>query len=177
LDPSFDGDGIAFTPFGGISIAQAVVIDSNQKIVVAGRADGTSDYTSSRTVIARFNSDGSLDASLGDGGIVTTDFGVGSVQSFSGLAIQSDGKLVAAGNGHSLPVNGSYTYYRFLARYNTDGTLDSSFAGDGMLISSGASSNSFFEIALQPDGKILAAGSTAGQGYLARFNTDGSLDT
>jgi uncharacterized delta-60 repeat protein len=178
LDTSFDGDGKVFTAFGGISIANSVVIDSDQKIVVAGRADGDSDYASSRTAIVRYNSDGSLDTTFGSTGVVTTDFGVGSVQSFNALVIQSDGKLVAAGSGHSLMVNGSYTHYRFLARYNTDGTLDSSFDGDGkVLFYSGTSDSTFFDIALQSDGKILASGWVAGVPYVARFNADGSLDS
>jgi uncharacterized delta-60 repeat protein len=178
LDTTFDGDGKVFTPFGGISSGEAVAIDSDEKIVVAGRADRDVDYASSRPVIVRYNPDGSLDTSWGGTGIVITDFGLDWVQSYSDLAIQSDGKLVAAGAGDSMDGNGTRTHYRFLARYNPDGTLDSSFDGDGkILVSSGTSDSHFITIVLQPDGKILAAGSEpGGTGYVARFNSDGSLD-
>ena len=121
--------------------------------------------------------DGQLDTSFGTGGIMTTDFGAGVWGTASGVAMQSDGKIVVAGD---IDVDKD----EFLViRYNADGTLDSSFGIGGEVatdfgtgVSAGASS-----VALQSDGKIVAAGydgyDTSGDFALARYNSDGSPDT
>ncbi len=111
--------------------------------------------------------DGELDSTFGMGGIVITDFSGGDDHAFN-LALQSDGKIVAAG--------GTTTGFA-LARYNSDGSLDTSFGSGGKVttvFSSGATA-----VALQSDGKILAAGGSfaAGGSLLVRYNSDGSLDT
>jgi uncharacterized delta-60 repeat protein len=104
----------------------------------------------------------------------TTDFG--GFDGASGLAIQGDDKIVAAGRG------GFFTVFA-LARYNTDGSLDTTFDGDGMVTTQffGENIESAAGVAIQTNGKIVVAGSvfsTFDPSFaLARYNTDGSLDT
>src|SRR5262245_12063781 len=104
LDPTFGSGGLVTTDFGGSDSAQAVAIQSDGKIVAAGSSGG--DFA-----LARYNADGSLDASFGGGGKVTTDFG--GFDAASALAVQPDGRIVAAGRGG--------TGDMALARYNADG--------------------------------------------------------
>ena len=124
------------------------------------------------------NADGSLDTSFDTDGKVTTDFG-SSGDVAQSVAIQSDGKIVAAGYSN----NGSDDEFA-LARYNTDGSLDTSFDTDGKVTTAiGSASDGAYSVAIQSDGKIVAAGSSytgsEDEGYdvfaLARYNTDGSL--
>jgi uncharacterized delta-60 repeat protein len=164
LDPTFGGDGKVTTHFDGGGSAMAVAIQADGKIVVAGGA-----RLSGRFALARYDPDGSLDPTFSGNGKMTTDF-PGGYAFASGVAIQSDGKIVAAGR----------TDYRFaLARYNPDGTPDPTFSGDGKMTTDftgrgdGARS-----VVLQTDGKIVAAGfANSGQRFaLARYEADGTLD-
>jgi uncharacterized delta-60 repeat protein len=94
LDPTFAAGGTLTVPFsGGNSEANAVLVQPDGKIVAAGQ--GQSDFA-----LVRCNTDGSLDASFGTGGIVTTDFG-GGLDVAYGMAQQPDGDLVVAGMGSS----------------------------------------------------------------------------
>ena len=88
------------------------------------------------------------------------------------MAIHADGKIVAAG----YVLIGSLFDFG-LARYNTDGSLDTTFDGDGKVTTDFGDSEDARGVAIQADGKIVAAGSTLGDFALARYNTDGSLDT
>jgi uncharacterized delta-60 repeat protein len=174
LDPSFGLDGRVQTDFGSSSsdIAQAAAIEPDGKIVVAGysNAVGTRDVA-----LARYNRDGSLDPSFGSGGKVLTD--LGGLDEASAVAVEADGKIVAVG----------VSTFRFaILRYNRDGSLDSSFGSGGKVLPDlGAlqsGSNGAFAVAVEPNGKIVAAGSVArdpaeGPDFaLVRCNRDGSLD-
>jgi uncharacterized delta-60 repeat protein len=119
---------------------------------------------------------GALDASFGTAGKVTTAISSSDDQAYA-LALQPDGKLVAAGYSD----NGS-TYAIELARYNRNGSLDTSFNGTGKVTTAiGSSDDEAYALALQPDGKVVAAGySYNGAHYdlaLVRYKPDGSLDT
>ncbi len=174
LDPTFDGDGIVTTAIGSShDIAQAVAVQANGKIVAAG---GTIINFSYDFALARYNTDGSLDASFGNGGLVITAVASGNDQA-DAVALQADGKIVTAGYAY----NGSISYFA-LARYNTDGSLDTSFDTDGIVTTAITSGNSFARgVAVQADGKIVAVGyaynGSISYFALARYNTDGSLDT
>lgn len=174
LDTTFDGDGKVTTGFGaGGSYAYAVVIQPDGKILVVGNADtpsSTNDFG-----LARYNVDGSLDTSFGIGGKVTTNFG--SYDFAADVALQTDGRIVAAGWANSS---------RFgVARYNADGSLDASFDGDGMVMTDIGERGAWLQaLAIQPDGRIVVAGCTRDWGgnncddfALARYNVDGGLDT
>jgi uncharacterized delta-60 repeat protein len=176
LDASFDSDGIVSTDIFGLSEEKAysLAIQSDGKIVVAGYSltEGYQDFA-----VVRYNSDGSLDTGFDSDGIVTTPVG-----SYADLAtcvvIQSDGKIVAT--GQSLISGNDYDFSA--VRYNSDGSLDTSFDTDGKVITAIAGTNDdrAYSAAIQSDGKIVVVGYTYGTGLyhyaLVRYNTDGSLD-
>ena len=150
LDTTFNSVGWAATPIGaGIDVANAVAIQSDGKIVVAGGSGST-------FALARYNANGSLDTTFDGDGKLTTTFG-GTSSAAYGVAIQSDGKIVAAGYSLSATNNQDFA----LARYNTDGSLDTSFDGDGKLTTDfGLFFDFAFSVAIQADGKIVAAGNS-----------------
>ncbi|MDO8750984.1 MAG: hypothetical protein Q7K03_07560 [Dehalococcoidia bacterium] len=171
LDTSFDADGKVTTDFGGNNFGQSVAIQSDGRIVAAGRSGAFPNYDSA---LARYNADGSLDASFNTGGKVTTDFG-GNDFGYS-VAIQGDGRIVVA--GHS-DVGGTADFA--VARYNADGTLDTTFDADGKVTTDFGGNNFGQSVAIQSNGKIVVAGySGEGVAYdfaVARYNADGSLTT
>ena len=175
LDTSFDGDGIVTTVVGSVEDSiLSIAIQSDSKIVVAGYSKDSS-YDST-FVLARYDTNGSLDTSFHSDGIVTTD--IGSIDdSAQSVSIQSDGKIVAAGYSD----DGS-NYVFAVVRYNTDGSLDTSFDSDGIVTTVVGTSSAYARsIAIQNDGKIVAAGSgyldNKNQFALVRYDTNGSLDT
>jgi uncharacterized delta-60 repeat protein len=167
LDPGFDGDGKLSVEIGFTSYAFDAALQLDGKILIAGLAD----YSFG---LARLNPDGSLDATFSGDGMVTTGFG-GDTSIADAIAVQPDGKIVAAGY-----IAASPSEYIAMARYNPDGSLDTSFSGDGMLtldFTGGADMGR--DLAIQPNGKILLAGVTYGASpdyALLRLNPDGSLD-
>ena len=190
LDTTFGTDGKLATPIGladAFDSALAVVIQPDGKIVVAGgTVAATDDFA-----LLRYNPDGSLDTSFHDDGKLTTDFGSGG-EGVTALDLQDDGKIVAVGStGHPGP-SGEITDTDFaLARYNPDGSLDTSFHDDGKLTTAfGTSYDSTAGVVVQPDGKVVVAGTTrdvTGEPNsdidiidtdfaLARYNPDGSPD-
>jgi len=177
LDSTFGTNGIVTTAIGtGYNYAYSVAIQSDQKIVVAGSA-GYGTYED--FALVRYNTDGSLDSTFGTNGIVTT--AIGMWNDALSVAIQSDQKIVAVGRSS---VN-SFSYYDFaLVRYNTDGSLDSTFGTGGKVLTAiGSYHDEAYGIAIQSDQKIVAVGrssdstNTNSDFSLARYNTDGSLDS
>jgi uncharacterized delta-60 repeat protein len=165
LDRSFSGDGIVLTAFGGeTGGGSAVALQADGKVVVAGATAGY-DYQSD-FALARIDSDGSLDTSFSDDGKQITDFGAGTVSEARAVAIQRDGKILVAGSARA-----GAGWELALARYDADGSLDNSFAGDGTLMT--GLGGYAYSVAIQTDDKIVVAG---GPG-LARYRPDGSLDT
>ena len=172
LDSSFGSGGKVMTPIGsGDDLAFALALQADGKLIVAGRSYNGSNYV---LALARYNPNGSLDPSFGSGGKVTTPMGLEDA-SFAAVAVQPDGKVLAAGNSR---VNGQLV--AALVRYNPNGSLDSSFGSGGKVTTAFGDYADAHSLALQPDGKILAAGTgrTASQfGFsLARYNVNGSLD-
>ena len=169
LDPGFGSGGRVSTDLETGEIAFAVALQSDGKIVAAGFISGD-DFA-----LVRYNVDGSLDSSFGSGGKVLTDFQT--VDEAFAVALQPDGKIVAG--GFSDP--GANTDFA-LARYNVDGSLDSSFGSGGKVLTDlGAmSSDRIRAVAVQPDGKIVAAGISNARGSsdfaVVRYRKDGSLD-
>lgn len=168
-DSAFGMNGIVTTDvsYPGDENATAVKIDSSGRIVAAGYANnGGTGYD---FVIARYGTDGNLDNTFGTNGIVTTDVGLSSSDRIYSLAIDSNGKIVVAGYADIAAV---------VARYNTNGTLDYTFGTNGITTTAPASGIPYFiALAIQPDGKIVAAGSTVNNDFTAmRFNADGTPD-
>jgi uncharacterized delta-60 repeat protein len=171
LDTSFGSGGQVGTSFPGQALATSEVIQPDGKIVLAGST--FVDNRRSDFALVRYNPDGSLDTTFGTGGRVDTDFGPYSVDGNS-VALQADGKIVVVGD-----VGGSQGFS--MARYNPNGTLDTSFGTGGKILTVGTSPTGFNSVAIQSDGKIVAAGETVVQKNvdfaLLRYNSDGSLDT
>ena len=184
LDPTFGTGGIVRTDFAGnIDQANAIVVQPNGQIIAAG-----SSFSNSKTVedfiVARYNANGSLDKRFGKNGKITTDF-FRNVDSISAIAIQPDGMIVVAGFAQ-LPGNGGNPRVFALARYRSDGNPDTSFGNGGALTTSfGGNFAAASAVMLQPDGKIVVAGTVdfnpdvPGSGLdfaLARYNASGTLD-
>ena len=173
LDFSFDTDGMVTTSVDTLNdYANSMAIQSDGKIVAAGII---STNIGDQFALVRYNTNGSLDTSFDSDGIVTTTIGNNYDNAFS-VAIQSDGKILAGGFSY----NGSNQDFA-LVRYNTNGSLDNTFDADGMVTTPlGTSDDYASSIAIQSDGKIVAAGfSNDSANYdfaLARYNTNGSLD-
>jgi uncharacterized delta-60 repeat protein len=175
LDTSFHGTGTLTTAIGpGSDSAQALVLQSDGKLVVAGIS---SNGWNNDFALARYTPDGSLDTSFHGTGTVTTAIGPANDNAYD-LALQPDGKLVAAGSSF----NGSNPDFA-VARYNPDGSLDTSFQGTGKVTTNfGSGDDTAYALALGPDGKLVVAGYSqqSGSDYdpaLARYNPDGSLDS
>jgi uncharacterized delta-60 repeat protein len=177
LDPSFGSGGIARTS-PSYCDAASVAIQPDGRIVVAGAVCGVG---TSRFALVRYRPDGSLDQSFGSGGVVTTAFGP-SRDGANAVALQPDGKIVAAGFSNGSGPNDIGTYDFALARYNADGSLDTSFNSSGKVTTPiGPGFDEAFAVAVEPDGKIVAIGEGSrvqGSDFaLVRYNPDGSLDS
>jgi uncharacterized delta-60 repeat protein len=166
LDTSFSRDGTVVTAVPGGTAGSAVAIQTDGKIVVVGGANG--DFA-----VVRYNRDGSLDLTFGGDGIVTTDVG-GPVDFATAVAIQADGRIVVAGSA-GVDVDPEFA----VVRYNTNGTLDTTFSGDGRLTREFGSTGGGFgaeDVAIQADGKIVVVGDNGSDFAVARFNANGSID-
>lgn len=173
LDPTFGSGGIVTSaPSQGDNMMAALVVQPDGKLVVAGSTDEQDrDIT-----LARYTASGQLDATFGNGGIATADFG-GNDQA-AALVIQPDGKLVVAGSSDA-----SGVLDVALARFMSSGTLDRSFDGDGKVLTDiDGTDNAARALVLQPDGRLVVAGDALsletfdGDFALARFTASGALD-
>ena len=122
--------------------------------------------------MARFNPDGALDTTFSDDGKLVIGASTTSDSPGAAVAIQPDGKIVVIG---WINIASSDEY--LVLRFNADGTPDPSFDGDGRVITPLIGSDRGGDVALQPDGKIVIAGSSGGGSAMIRYNSDGSFDT
>jgi len=190
-DPTFGRDGTVVTDITGdgrLDTVADVAVAPDGRIVAVGHTvvrplDGEEeDQPDHDFVVARYNRDGSLDATFGAGGVVRTSFGgAQSRDEAKAVALQPDGKIVVAGNSDpDLEALGDFA----LARYNRDGSLDTTFGAGGLVVFDIGRIDSVAGLAIQPNGQIVVAGSSDARGTspdydfaLARFQPDGSLDT
>jgi uncharacterized delta-60 repeat protein len=173
LDTSFSGDGIVTSPFatGDFDEARALALQPDGKIVVAGRVG----ISNASFAVVRYNPDGSLDTTFDQDGIVTTQILQGGIA--SAVGVQTDGKIVAAGS----TFNGSNQDFFTVIRYNANGSVDTSFGSSGIATADFGPIDFLTDLAIQPDGRILAAGTgnvSSSTPVLAmiRLNTNGTLD-
>ena len=163
LDTTFGGGGVVLTAFpavekgfhGSGGSAYAVQIQSDGKIVAAGL--GSHDFA-----LSRYNTNGSLDPTFGNGGKVVTTFGLNHQESVQDIAIQPDGKIIAVGATDVLDST-TYLNHFAIAQYNTNGTLDTSFGQNGLVTTGILGNDSAYGVVVQPDGKIVVAGSASPQ--------------
>jgi uncharacterized delta-60 repeat protein len=151
LDNTFGNAGIVTTSIGTSSGgANAIAIQADGKIVAGGQAIGTPNLLQTHFALTRYNTNGSLDNTFGNAGIVTTSIGTSS--HVSAIAIQADGKIVVAGTAFN------FLSVFALRRYKTNGSLDNTFGSSGMVNTTYENANQANAIAIQADGKIVAAG-------------------
>lgn len=180
LDPSFGGDGIALATAGGGANGLAVAIQNDGKIVVAGQYFNVSNYD---IFLARFNDDGTPDNTFSGDGIATAALSPGN-DSANAVAIQSNDRIVVAG---SVSVGSDNDF--LVMRYKSNGTLDSSFSGDGIQTTNFDGTHAYNDvaqgIAIQPNGRIVVVGKTDVTGgflpnndfAVARYTSAGTLDS
>jgi len=170
LDSTFDTDGKVITSLGNGAITSSVMLQNDGKIIVAGYAEST------ELLLLRYNSDGTLDSTFDTDGKVITS--LWNATGFSGVTLssvtlQDDGKIVVAGNVFNASTSDSA-----LARYNSDGTLDSTFDTDGIVVTSFGNTVHISSTTMQNDGKIIVVGYTSlNEFLLMRYNSDGTLDS
>jgi uncharacterized delta-60 repeat protein len=173
LDTSFGSGGTALAPvFGNVQSGEIVMQTDGKIIVLNSLAEGGNNFAG----IFKFNTDGSLDTTFGTQGSLRVM--LGNFESYFSLAVQSDNKIVIAGQNMG-PTGSDFS----CIRYNSDGSLDTSFDSDGKVITQiGVRTDIAFDIKIQTDGKIVLAG-FSNQGLnndefaLVRYNPNGSLDT
>lgn len=172
LDNNFGSGGIVISPIGsGWDLSGSVALQSDGKIVVAGQTLAGSAYD---FVTVRYNTNGSLDNSFGNGGIAKTPVGSGAYGWF--CALQPDEKIVVVG-----PVSNGSNLDFGVVRYNTNGSLDNNFGSNGKVITPVNTADDYsWSCAFQNDGKILVGGLSSINGNLdfalVRYNSNGTLD-
>jgi uncharacterized delta-60 repeat protein len=168
-DPSFGENGVAITDFGkSWDWAYALALQPDGGIIVAGVSDrsGSKDFA-----LARYTENGQLDETFGNGGLVLTPVRPLSTDIVHGLAVQPDGQILAAGVTYddtvSLRPHGDF----MLVRYNPKGELDPAFGVGGVMTTNfdGESYDEPYAIALQPDGKVVLAGTSNTGGGIGRI--------
>jgi uncharacterized delta-60 repeat protein len=180
-DLSFDGDG-SWMGATAWSEARAVAAAPGGGIVVAGVT--RPDFEDYEFLLARLDAAGRPDAAFGAGGEVTTDFVGYTRNEANSMVVQPDGKVVVGGTT-DLADNEWWTFT--IVRYASDGSLDPSFGSGGRAAAvPGLRKGSLYALALQPDGRIAAAGQAwdaaarNGSGMwvvaVARFTADGAPD-
>lgn len=176
LDTDFKGTGIVTTSIdSGWGYGQSVTIQPDNKIIIAGT--GTWDGSDHDFTLLRYDQHGTLDHSFNNTGVVTTPMG-GTFDIANSIALQTDGKIIAVGG------SGDFSNSDFaIARYNSDGELDTTFNTTGILTTSITSNrDQASSVAIQSNGKIVVAGHSnpiSSNPHIAvvRYNNDGSLDT
>lgn len=181
LDTTFSGDGRASFDIGNQSdTAYDLIQQPDGKLLVVGsvqmnRANGIPDTD---IALVRLNTDGTLDAGFGNNGVTVIPVANNADDEGRSIALQTDGKIVVAGYSQI-----SNTFDFTVVRCNSDGSLDTSFDGDGKVTTSILSSDDLgYSVAIQTDGRIVVAGDTFGPTSttdvaLVRYNSNGSLDT
>lgn len=173
VDPNFGDEGMVKTDINGkFDDATDIYILDNGKILAAGNSMVGSHY---EFAVAQFLSDGTLDESFGESGFATIEFSTFHCL-VKAITVQEDGKIILVGN-----YDNNYYTDPAIARFNEDGTIDTTFGVDGLVkFDLSAQFDDFNDVVVQPDGKIVVAGSSYKYGtddfLLVRFNEDGSTD-
>lgn len=168
LDQTFGHRGLVQIDFGVLEFPTHLVVLPDGRILVAGLRDH----------LALFRANGSLDPTFGRGGIVTIELRDG-IHELISVAVQSDGKIVIAGDSPVLSDVSHSSVHPILRRYNLNGTLDATFGNGGVVVL--PSEGTINHLAIQRDNKLIAAGVTYAGGnssepLIARLNVNGTLD-
>ncbi len=165
LDTTFGSGGSTKTAFVGTDVAAGIALQSDGKIVLAGRA-------ANDCALARYNINGTPDTAFGVGGKVTSNFVPGNPDAINEVLIQADGKIL--GVGIAAPTG---LERHLLVRYNTNGTLDTTYGTNGVAGSYFGNSQEFlYGAKLLASGKVVVVGFIGRNATIARYNADGSPD-
>lgn len=179
LDTSFGNNGVFTISTETIAIdITAIKLQNNGKIVIA--STNRDPNSSIRFYIIQLNSDGTLDTTFNNTGIKTITI-ESYYQPSVGLLIQNDGKILISGSTY----NGGLLSQIFINRYNTNGSIDATFANNGVFTTTSSDTDTVFQsIALCTDGKIIVVGKTGSifdsffdGTSIFRLNNDGIFDT
>jgi uncharacterized delta-60 repeat protein/uncharacterized repeat protein (TIGR01451 family) len=147
LDTSFGSGGKVVTQSFGKGSTEDLLLQPNGKLVlVASSKTNYADFA-----LIRYNTNGSLDTSFGNGGFTRVDFDNGTYDKAEAAALQSDGKIVVVGQSDVIPD------YSGLARFNADGSLDTSFGTNGIVTTDIAYFDHCTDVAIQADGRIVTS--------------------
>ncbi len=181
-DATFGVDGIATADFGeSRDFTNAMIQQSDGKLVLAGGTSFEPATESSDIALARFNADGSLDATFDDDGRVTLDINL--IDHASDLIQQADGKLVIAGVSKSTTTDWPGPGRAIFARFNANGSLDTTFGSGGTTLVDfgGGLVSAANSLAQQADGNLVAVGLVQGENSLdmglMRLTANGMLDS
>jgi uncharacterized delta-60 repeat protein len=174
LDGTFASGGIASGPLSKFS---STVVQADGKILATGEPL----YPNYNMTVARFDDAGALDSGFGSGGSVQTS--IGSRDTVGRDVALSGNKILAAGSAeHNCHTTCSFGCFFSCdsgfaaARYDQNGTLDPTFGSGGTLLTPIGTFASAEKIVVQPDGKIILAGTSNGLVALARYTGNGQLD-
>jgi uncharacterized delta-60 repeat protein len=164
---------------------QDAALQADGKIVIAGNSSlNVLSIASNDFAVVRLNGDGTLDTTFGSGGLVISDIAGSSEDVANVVAIQPDGKIIAGGFSQAVGQSANPTFT--VVRYNSNGSLDTTFGSGGKILTdfTESSQERIYDLFVLADGKILAVGSYSGNSFpgvaariaLVRYNADGSLD-
>ena len=176
LDTGFSSDGKVLTDIGTADSGRAVAIQADGKVVVAGYARMGSDDD---FAVARYDSDGALDAAFSSDGLVTVDFDNKNESGYA-VAVQSDGKIVVAGRAATDGMGLTFDFA--VVRLTSSGELDASFSSDGLqTVDVGGGNDYAYAVAVASDGDIVVVGyGSNGSNWdvaAIRLDSSGNLDT
>jgi uncharacterized delta-60 repeat protein len=176
IDSTFGTDGLVTPELGFSEEINDMVLQPDGKIIVAGAISNDLSGVES-FMLARFNSNGTLDSGFGTSGVTTTSINTSS--EIVGIELLPNGKIIAAGRQSLYDDPPVPDYVNFaIARYTTQGVLDNTFGTNGIVVTDVAvgAPDVLQSMIVQPDGKIVAAGSSGVNQCLVRYQNDGSLD-
>lgn len=178
LDTTFGVGGIALTTIGGLNdVAESVALQTDGGILVVGysrNAIGNDDFA-----VARYLTSGVLDTAFGAAGVVTGPISATGHDQIHSISVLSDGRFVVGGES----VTGGGDSDVALARYLSNGQLDTSFGGTGVVVTPvfTVDDDRLYGVAIQPDGKIVGVGNTIDSGssnfLVTRHLANGNLDS
>jgi uncharacterized delta-60 repeat protein len=175
-DSTFGTNGMVTPEPGYVDELSDLKLQADGKIVIGGAIASINNLDFTSFLVGRFNNNGTLDVNFGTGGFTTTP--VSFISEVKRIALLSDGSIIAAGqSGLYDSPNPDYRNFA-IAKYNAQGNLDVSFGTNGFVetdVMTGAA-DFLQSLAVQPDGKIIVAGSLETNHYLVRYQSNGSLD-
>ncbi|HZL37254.1 MAG TPA: hypothetical protein VFC78_18185 [Tepidisphaeraceae bacterium] len=178
LDPSFGVDGRVMAPAAyATATAGAMALQSDGKILVAGTANSPSSSAGGKVLVARYQSNGQLDATFGTGGWAAVPFA--GIEQASSITIETGGRIVVSGTAQNAAGHGDFA----LAALTPTGALNTTFGTGGEVTTDfpGPDNSSASGAALQPDGRLIVVGYAFGGSFnstldMARYLPNGALD-